>query len=349
MLCLVALAVTGFAQTDTFRLTDDYRRQTLDALYKAMDERYVLPEVAKKIEIDLRKRTDAGEFKALDKGADFAMKINDLIKAQVTDAHLRFRYSEQALPPRRNPAEPSADEQKRQQEMNRFMNAGFEKVERLAGNIGYISFDHFDSPENMKRPVAAAFTFLADTDAMIVDLRHNGGGDPSGVQLFCSYFFAPKPVHLNSIYFREGDKGRTTEFWTLNKVDGPRYADREVYVLTSKRTGSGAEECAYDLQNLKRSTTIGSSTWGGANPGGVVRLNDHFSVFVPSGRAINPYTKTNWEGVGVKPDIDVDPETALKRAQVMAIKNLMAKANADKRADLEQILREVEGAQIIFP
>ncbi|MEZ5163407.1 MAG: S41 family peptidase [Fimbriimonadaceae bacterium] len=171
--------------------------------------------------------------------------------------------------------------------------------------------------------MAAAMNFLSNTDAMIIDLRQNGGGDPSGVQVVCSYFFGEKPVHLNSIYFRPTDE--THEFWTLENVDAPRFLDKPVYVLVSKRTGSGAEECSYNLQQLKRATIIGEPTWGGANPGGSVRLHDHFSCFIPVGRAINPITKTNWEGSGVIPDIKCDPAKSLEQAQVLILKELIAK------------------------
>lgn len=336
------VSLTQSPQADAkFVLTPEVRKQTLSELYKSLEERYVEEQTAKKIVTDLKKRESAGEFDKLDSGAAFATKINDLMKSLVTDAHLRFRFSERPLPKRERPSEPSAEEIKRAEEETRFVNAGFEKVERLRGNVGYIKFNYFDSPENVKRPLAGAMTFLANTDALIIDLRDNGGGDPAGVQLVCSYLFGEKPVHLNSLYFRQGN--RTEEFWTLKSLDAPRYLDRDVFVLTSKRTGSGAEECSYNLKNLKRATLIGSSTWGGANPGGVVRLGDHFSCFIPVGKAINPITKTNWEGSGVLPDVEVDPAKALKEAQLRAIKSMIAKTkDAAKKQDLEGIYKAIE-------
>lgn len=334
----------GAAKTaQAFELTAEVKSKTMDALIREMNEHYVLPDIAKKIESEIRKWMGTADFKDQKDPAQFAAKVNEIIKGQVTDAHLRFRYHPSVLPQRQNPREPSADEIKRMEREVRFTNAAFTKVERLRGNIGYIAFNGFQSPEDMRRPVEGAMKFLADTDAMIVDLRNNGGGHPAGVQLFCSYFFGEKPVHLNSIYFRDGDKGETREFWTLEKLDGPRYLDKPLYILTSKRTGSGAEECAYNFQQLKRGTIVGSSTWGGANPGGVARLSDHFSCFIPSGRAINPYTKTNWEGAGVQPDVDVDPGKALKQAQLLALKELIAKEkDPEYKADLESIYKAIE-------
>src|SRR5215203_1529242 len=162
----------------------------------------------------------------------------------------------------------------------------------------------------------------------------------------------PEPVHLNDLYWREGN--RTDEFWTKKEVAGKRYLNKDVYVLTSKRTFSGAEEFTYNLKNLKRATIIGETTGGGAHPGGVVRLNEHFGAFVPIGRAINPISKTNWEGTGVEPDIKAPKEQALKIAYLMALKksvestkdeNLkeaLTKLIVDTQKELDEMVGEVK-------
>lgn len=322
------------------KLSLDMRTSTLKSLIKEMNEVYVDTTAAAKIERELKKWMETSEFKKLDDAQEFTAKVNEIIKSQVTDAHLRFRYSVTPLPPREDPREPSEAELKEYQTWVRRQNAMFQKVERLEGNIGYFAFDQFSDPEDVARPMAAVMNFLGNTDAMIIDLRNNGGGSPSGVQLVCSYFFDEKPVHLNSIYFREGN--RTRNFYTLEKVDAPRFVNKPVYVLVSKRTGSGAEECAYNLQQLKRATIIGEPTWGGANPGGVVRLNDHFQCFIPVGRAINPYTKTNWEGKGVIPDVAADPATALNTAHQMAVQEMIKnEKDADYKSALSDLLKRL--------
>ena len=211
----------------------------------------------------------------------------------------------------------------------RQINFGFEKIERLQGNIGYIDLRGFSDPEAGVETVAAAMNFIGNTDALIFDLRQNGGGSPEMVALICSYLFGEKPVHLNSLYWRKGDK--TDEFWTKASVAGKRYGEtKDVYVLTSNRTFSGAEEFSYNLKNLKRATIIGETTGGGAHPGGMYRINDHFGAFVPIGRAISPITKTNWEGTGVEPDVKVPKELALKTAYLMAL-NKVAEKTADEQ------------------
>jgi C-terminal processing protease CtpA/Prc len=160
------------------------------------------------------------------------------------------------------------------------------------------------------------------------------------VKLLCSYLF-DKPTLINTILFRQGDKTQTVEYKTGNPK-GKRYTN-PIYVIVSHRTGSGAEEFAYDLQTQKRATILGENTWGGANPGGNVRLNDHFMAFIPVGMARNPITKTNWEGTGVTPDIKCDPKESLKLAQIMAIKKLLEAAKDDDVARLQSVLKELEG------
>lgn len=333
LVAFAALALPVFARPDVDAAT---KKQTVEALFAAMNREYVFPEKAKEAEKAVKARLAEGAYDGAKNGAEFARLVTEDMRKICQDAHLHVRFSESKLPERQDVREPSAEEIAQYKRDTRLQNAAFEKVERLPGNIGLIKFNGFHDPELAAGPIRAAMDFIADTDALIFDIRDNGGGDPATVRLLCSYLFGEKPVHLNDLYFRPSNQ--TTEFWTLKSVPGKRYLDREIYVLTSKRTGSGAEEFAYNLKNLKRAMIVGSSTWGGANPGGFVRLNDHYQAFVPSGRAINPITKTNWEGTGVDPDIHVAPETALKTAHVLALKRLLAKAKPEDKARLERAL-----------
>jgi C-terminal processing protease CtpA/Prc len=222
-------------------------------------------------------------------------------------------------------------------------NYGFEKLERLSGNIGYIDLRFFASPEVAGNTLAAAMTFLADTDALILDLRQNRGGSPPMVALVCSYFFSGSapPVHLNDIYYRPTDS--TQQFWTYPYLSARRYLDKQVYILTSKFTFSGGEGCAYHLKNLNRATLIGETTRGGAHPTKFHRISDHFEVGIPWGRAISPITHTNWEGVGVKPHMEVPAEQALKTAQLAALKKLLDKnSDAERLKGLHEVIEKAQ-------
>jgi hypothetical protein len=293
------------------------RAEVIDGALKALNDNYVFPEVAKKMEQAIRERQQRHEYDSITSARKFAQTLMDNLQDVSHDKHLRVMYSSEPIPVRPPNQEPTPDDIERQRAFGARINFGFEKVERMVGNIGYLDLRGFAPPLFMGDTAAAAMNFLANTEALIIDLRQNGGGDPAAVALISSYLFAPEPVHLNDLYWRPGNE--THQWWTLPYVPGKRLAGKDVYVLTSHRTFSAAEEFTYNLKNLKRATIVGETTGGGAHPGGGHRINDHFMVGVPSGRAINPISKTNWEGTGVEPDVKVPAERALKTAHLMAL------------------------------
>lgn len=313
--------------------------KVIDSAIRKLDEQYVFPDVAKAMGDDLRRRQKNGDYAQIKSGAEFAAALTKQLQEISKDKHLRVRFdpAKSNSAPSKGPPSKEMIAEFRREVAKR--NAGFRKVERLPGNVGYIAFDVFTEKDQIGRPMAAAMNFLANADALIIDLRKNGGGSPFGVQIVCSYLFPAEPtVHLNSLYFRPDD--RTDDFWTLKELPAPRFVDKPVFVLTSSRTFSGAEECAYNLQTRKRATIVGETTGGGAHPGGSVPLADHFTMFVPRGRAINPVTKTNWEGVGVIPEVPVAADQALDTAHKLAIEKILANADAETRrlvqADLDR-------------
>jgi hypothetical protein len=299
------------------------RNAVVDVLLKELSDSYVFAETAKKMESDIRTRLAAKEYDNIASAREFAAKLTADLQSVSHDKHLRVRYSFEKNPERKDRREPTAEEIEQGRWQNRRINYGFERVERMNGNIGYIDLRGFNDARAGADTVAAAMAFLQNTEALIFDLRQNGGGSPSMIQLISSYLFGDKPVHLNDLYWRNQNK--TDEFWTNPEQAKVKFTNKDVYVLTSNYTFSGAEEFSYNLKNLKRALIIGETTGGGAHPGGVVRLDDHFAAFVPIGRAINPISKTNWEGTGVEPDIKVPKEQALKIAYKMALeKSLVA-------------------------
>jgi hypothetical protein len=329
------------AQPPDATIDEATRTQIIESISKRLNEAYVFPDVAKKMETSLRDRVAKKEYDQITSSRAFAETLTKDLQAVSKDKHLRVRYSHEPLPVRQPRREPSAEEREEHHREMKWMNHGFNKVERLRGNIGYIEFRGFFDPELGAETLAAAMNFVNATDALIIDLRNNGGGSPEMVALVCSYLFGPEPVHLNDLYWREGD--RTDEFWTRKEVAGKRYLNKDVYVLTSKRTFSGAEEFTYNLKNLKRATIIGETTGGGAHPGGGFRINEHFNMFVPTGRAISPITKTNWEGTGVKPDIEVPADQALLVARLTAMKkSITTLTNPGFRAGVQEVIDELE-------
>jgi len=298
------------------------RAAVIDILLKELIDGYVFPETAKKMEADIRSRVAAKEYDSVTSAQEFAKKLTTDLQSVSKDKHLRVRYSHTPIPMRKDRGEPTEAEREQARWMNKRINFGFEKVERLNGNIGYIDLRGFNDHEAGAETVAAAMAFLQNTEALIFDLRQNGGGSPYMIALISSYLFGDKPVHLNDMYWRKS--GKTDEFWTNPQLAKVKFTNKDIYVLTSNYSFSGAEEFSYNLKNLKRATIIGETTGGGAHPGGMVRLHDHFGVFIPVGRAINPISKTNWEGTGVEPDIKIPKDQALKTAYLMALNKSLA-------------------------
>ena len=345
VICIFVLSfvTVACAQPEQADLTIDAatRTQAIDTILKRLNESYVFPDVAKKMEESIRERVAKKEYDQITSAKQFATTLTNDLQAVSHDKHLRVRYSFEAIPERGERREPTAEEREQRKRDLAWMNHGFSKVERLRGNIGYLEFLNFMDEELGADTVAAAMNFVNGTDALIIDMRSNGGGNPAMVALVCSYLFSPEPVHLNDLYWREGN--RTDEFWTRKEVAGKRYLNKDVYVLTSKRTFSGAEEFTYNLKNLKRATIIGETTGGGAHPGGGFRISEHFGMFIPTGRAISPITKTNWEGTGVTPDVSVPADQALLVARIMALKKSTPTiTNSDRKAAMTEEIQNLE-------
>ena len=313
------------------------RKAVVTAAIAAIEANYVFPERVAVIAKALRQQLSSGGFDASSDPAAFAQAVNATIAPVARDRHLRLSWSPEPLPPMMVPGQmPDPAMMARQQAMMARRNFAIPRVEVLDGNIGYLKIDLFARAQRAGPVLASAMAFLQRTDAMIVDVRENGGGDPEMVALAVSYLVPP---HTEINRFHQRGKAQDQSIVTLADVPGGRWSvDKPVYVLTSKRTASGAEEFAYDLQQLKRATVIGEATWGGANPGDIFPLDRHFAVFVPTGAAVNPVSGTNWEGVGVRPDVTADPAVALDTARRMALEKLAATATGERAAELRDLL-----------
>jgi hypothetical protein len=313
---LLSLGVGGTASQ--IGIDSATRAQVVEGAIAQLDEYYVFPDVAKRIADSLRARVKRGAYNGYANGITFAQALNTDVRDISHDKHMRVNYSIMAIPPRpATPPPPTPEQKQRMQSQMDAQNCGFEKAERLEGNIGYIKFDFFADPELCGPTATAAMNFVAGTRALVVDMRENGGGSPAMVTYVSSYLFDDS-THLNDLWERKS--GTTTQYWTKPSVSGRKFGGQKpVFVLTSSRTFSGAEEFSYNLKSLKRATLIGETTGGGAHPVSGRRINEHFMIGVPGARAINPITHTNWEGVGVEPDVKVSASEALSTAIKLAM------------------------------
>ncbi|HEY6273295.1 MAG TPA: S41 family peptidase [Terriglobales bacterium] len=301
------------------------RARVIDGALANLNEFYIYPETAKKMEEALRTHQKKGDYDSLEDAEEFADLLTNHLQDVSHDKHLHVAFSPRVLPKDDRERDPEAEARMRTQlERN---NCFFDKVEHLPGNIGYVKFNAFPNPQICGSTVTAAMGFVANSEALIFDLRQNGGGDPKMVQFISSYLF-DEPTHLNDMYNRKEDS--TTQYWTLPYVPGKRFAGKPVFVLTSTRTFSGAEEFTYNLKNLKRATIIGETTGGGAHPVSGHRIDDHFMIGVPGGRPINPISKKDWEGTGVEPDVKVPADQALDIAKKMAAEEIQKKARDEQ-------------------
>lgn len=255
---------------------------------------------------------------------------------------MAMEWSRAAIPDNRGVSSTGASALAREQERTEsaYTNFGFQRVERLRGNIGYLVLSYFDRPEFARTTVTAAMEFLRHTDALIIDLRDNDGGRPEMVALLISYLLE-KPSALTGIYWRQS--GRVDSAATVMVPDSLKYVRKDVYVLTSHTgTISAGEAFVYDLQLLRRATIVGEVSAGAANPGGFVRVGDHFRLFVPRGRAVSPISGTNWEGKGITPDFAVTADAALRVAQLEALKTLAKQAtDPDRKQYLLSVMRDL--------
>lgn len=210
-------------------------------------------------------------------------------------------------------------------------NFGIQKVEHLPGNLGYVDLRGFAwiGFPGAGDHIVALMQLVSHCDALIFDVRRNGGGEVETLQLYVSYFVQPEPKLYDSFYYRPTHE--TQQFWTMPYVPGKRMPDVPLYILTSRVTGSGGEAFAYILKGMGRATVIGEATLGAAHTTDMEIVQEHFQVEYPSGRSISPFTQGDWEGVGVQPDIAVPPEDALEVAHLHALERLIHGCQDDSR------------------
>jgi hypothetical protein len=316
------------------------RDRVIDTALAKIGQHYLVPAVATKIDAAVRAHQRRGDYDRAASGDELAKLLSAHLFDIAHDGHLSVRWSAAVLPPETTPYGP-LDRAKAAEE-DRFSNHGFERVERLDGNIGYLRFDEFADPSAAGETVMDAFGFVADSDALIIDLRDNHGGRVEMVAFVETYLFDGEPVHVNDVYDRSGTV--VGQSWTAAFVPGKRFVkdkrgDKPVYVLTSSKTVSGGEAFAYELQALKRATVVGETTVGAANPGRIHRIDDHFRMQIAEWRVVNEVTHGNWEGVGVRPDVPVAADRALATAKVLALQARAGKASdPDEKEEIRDAL-----------
>jgi hypothetical protein len=331
LVCLVlvfnfpAAARPCFAQTRP--LTAEIKKQTINDLSNLLPERYAYRETGQKLRELLQRNLKAGKYDPYHSPADFSAAVTNDLRSLNADRHLALDYNPQPPAAAAGGAAqpPSPEEQaRRASAFNRQMNYGFKDVRFLNGNVGYLKFDYFDAYLEYSGPVVdASMGFFRNCDALIIDLRDNGGGGSQMVGYIAGFFFQERTL-AGTTYNRLTDV--TAEEFIVPQPQEKQLPRMELYILTSRSTISAAEALAYNLKYLRGAKVVGEVSAGAANPGRVTRLNNLFTAFIPNRYGKNVVTGTNWEGTGVPVDVACPAGDALRVARIEALKKLRQKA-----------------------
>jgi hypothetical protein len=318
-------SVTAGSNSQTSKSWSRLRLQhVIDAAAKNLRQHYAYPDVGQKMADSLLAHEKNGDDDAAGDGAAFADLLTNQMRDVSHDRHLELAYSHEPLPASRfdaqgRPLGPTPDDHARYRKIMERENCTFEKTEILAHNIGYLKLNSFPDPSICRPTAVGAMASLNHVDAIIFDLRNNRGGEPEMVTLMAAYLF-DRPE-----YWYNARENTTPRSWTQSPVPGNRLADKPVYVLTSNRTFSGAEQFSYDLKMLKRAILVGETTGGAAHSGVFYRIDDHFGIGIPETKPINPFSNTDWAETGVEPDVKVKAANALETAVKLAESKLQKK------------------------
>lgn len=327
---------TSIQKKDPSKVTAGQKRQTVTELSRMLRARYCVASTGEKTAAYIEQKLGSGGYDKFVDSETFAQEILSDLRELTKDKHVWFAV---AAPPTTTPSGTpvSAEAERAARTLAiRRTNNGLARADVLVGNVGYLEVRRFQAPDLAGDTIQAAVQFLANTDAIIVDVRNCHGGSPFVMPIFAGYFVV-RPTHLFDMEFR-GDN-YTDHYWTAAWLPGKRLAEVPMYILTSAYTFSGAEGFAYRFQVLKRATIVGETTGGGANAGGVLNVAPFFQIWMPMGRPVDQTTSSNWEGTGVVPDIRTSARKALATAHLEALKALAKKASTDKdKADVEWAL-----------
>lgn len=316
-------------------LTMSERSEVIENIATAAAGRYVDPAGGAKLAAYVRERLRSGAYDAVSDPIEFSSMVTRDLRTAVPDVHLRAVYEPNRVNPNvRIPTNgPNAALggaagprsfariDARSVEQVARTNYGFEAVQRLDGNVGYLKITRFVPLDLSAGTAKAAMDFIANTDAVIVDLRSNIGGSPELVRQIMSYFTGPKPMQLVAHYTR--DTNQTNRLMSLAEVPGKRMTGKPLYVLTDVLTASSAEMFAYIAQRKQLGTVVGETSSGAGNGGNMIPAGSGISFFVPLSRVVDG---PGWEQTGVKPDVAVDPDQAMEAAYKIALEKLIASA-----------------------
>ncbi|MFC0632293.1 S41 family peptidase [Brevundimonas balnearis] len=320
-------------------LSAEQSRAVIDALGQVLRERFAFPDRGAVAAREIEAMQDRGEFDDARTAAGLLELIDARVAPVVNDRHFRVRYMGPEILATFREGPPPPEEIAAFHEEMRLRGAEIPDVRWLDGNVGYLRITRFMDAPPFAQKLAAAMGMLADTSALIIDVRGAPGGEPAGVAAVIGHLVDQPTPTVRLVDPAGPAQGRVF----VAEPRDPAYASRPVYVLIDGETGSGAEEFAYDLQAMGRATLVGQATYGAATPGGFRPLAEGFAAFIPMQVVTNTVTGANWEGVGVRPDVEAPADQALDVARRLALEAVLRDADGLRRAIAEEGLAGLGG------
>ncbi len=292
--------------------------EVVNSICNSLINNYVFPDKAKVMTDFLKQQTQNNIFRSVTDPNQFANEIQKALRSVNEDNHLRIEYNPRLekdiikfLANKKGSNAILADQIKKDEKQNFY----FKKVEILPSNIGYIEFTTFAVPSpSARKTVHSAMQFISHTDGLIIDLRNNFGGNGEMLGEILSYFF-PTKTYTGKTYNRIENKWTDSYIENKKEITNGLKLGMPLYILTSRRTFSAAESFAYTLQSMKKAVIIGNTSKGGAHATRSFSMGNGFVAFIPYSREENVITKTDWEGVGVIPDIETEEQNCILTAQ----------------------------------
>ena len=347
-------AAPGVPQGSAFDVAA--RRAVVDTIVNLLDRHYVDADTGKLIARVVADQAKSGMYDVITDPYRFAERLTSDLRAVNGDKHLLVQYEPDHVAMHPGPEGirmmPRAGEQGAHREIPpdvaaamRSSHFALGRVDVLPGNIGYLELRGFSGMEEAKDALVDALRYVQYSDAMIFDLRRNGGGSAELVNFLISHFTGPDTLASLTVTNRSGGENFTR--YTLASVPGPRRTDIPVYVLTSGYTASAGEDFAFVLKNLGRATIVGQPTAGAGHNNAFLDAGHGFGISVSFTRVSDPKTGAEWERIGVQPDVVVDQADALLTAESLAVKKIAATVTGDaERSASLAALGESIGAEL---
>jgi hypothetical protein len=345
------LPLAGYAGPEEDAITKKEKTALVETVCERIEKIYAFTENIQKICVLLKSNLEQGAYSKYDSPGEFAARLSEDLESVTHDKHFKMIHDPgQAAAMAEQAGGSGAFYTPQMVRQYRRMNYGFKELKILEGNVGYLDLRDFFPLKWASGAAVAAMNFLADCDAVIIDLRYNGGGEDLTVNFILSYFLDPgeSGITFSTSFTRSTNSYYQSATWPY--VPGRTLWHMPLYLLTSKSTFSGAEAFAFRLKSLKRASLVGETTRGGANPVQIQETGGKYVIYIPSETIVESPVAGDWEGVGVQPDIAAEASSALAIAHLEAVKDLAAKTGDEKeRAFLRWTIDGIKAKERPFP